>query len=479
MTFVYILLFILFLSILIVVHELGHLTAAKIFNVYCRDFSIGFGPAFLHKKRKGGETYFSLRCIPFGGFVSMYGEGQEGLFEGEENIDVSRRLDKIKKWKQAIIMVAGVTMNAVLALVFFFISEQACVQYAFSINYATYKDDSIVLKAINETEGMDKDKAIYLRGVANKDGNSTSYASLCGPYISYIDEGCEKYIENYDKFLKAENEVIITYKDGTIIDATVCINQSKFTKDNLTYNNMICLFPNYDKQVTKTVKDGEEEITFKYTWRYADISNPIKIDETIMSVKFRIANCEYKITDGLLDAQEATKVSTKNFIELISEPGKMADLGVSMYMLTYWNNYQPLKDRNGVTIDTNAIKKTFVDFGNSSVLIFKGLASLFTPNGWKNVGGIIAIGAATSSTLANYGIGKFLYYWGLISVNLAIVNLFPFPGLDGWQLIVLGVEGITRKKVPMKAKSIMSLIGIGLLFVLMILIIIKDIIALV
>ena len=55
MTFLYILLFILFLSILIVVHELGHLTAAKFFKVYCMDFSIGFGPALIHKKRKNGD----------------------------------------------------------------------------------------------------------------------------------------------------------------------------------------------------------------------------------------------------------------------------------------------------------------------------------------------------------------------------------------------------------------------------------------
>ena len=73
----------------------------------------------------------------------------------------------------------------------------------------------------------------------------------------------------------------------------------------------------------------------------------------------------------------------------------------------------------------------------------------------------------------------FLFYWALISVNLGIVNLLPFPGLDGWQFLVTIVEGITRKTIPTKVKSIVSAIGIGLLFILMILIIIKDVIALV
>ena len=75
MTILYILLFLVFLSILIIIHELGHLAAAKAFNVYCLEYSIGMGPLLFKHKRKGGETQFSLRAIPFGGYVSMYGEG--------------------------------------------------------------------------------------------------------------------------------------------------------------------------------------------------------------------------------------------------------------------------------------------------------------------------------------------------------------------------------------------------------------------
>jgi regulator of sigma E protease len=68
--------------------------------------------------------------------------------------------------------------------------------------------------------------------------------------------------------------------------------------------------------------------------------------------------------------------------------------------------------------------------------------------------------------------------WGLISVNLAIFNLLPFPGLDGWQLLVTAIEGISRKKVPTKVKSIISAVGLVLLFGLMIFITIKDILGL-
>ena len=126
-----------------------------------------------------------------------------------------------------------------------------------------------------------------------------------------------------------------------------------------------------------------------------------------------------------------------------------------------------------------AVKYTFEDFGKSATLIVRGLGTLFTKDGWKNVGGIIAIGVSTTQVLQQNGFGLFLFYWALISVNLGIVNLLPFPGLDGWQLLVTIVEGITRKTIPTKVKSIVSAVGIGLLFILMILIIIKDLITVV
>ena len=111
MTILYILLFLVFLSVLIMIHELGHLAAAKIFKVYCLEYSIGMGPLLFKFKRKKGETQFSIRAIPFGGYVSMYGEGVE-LPDGVV-VDESRSLNGVKAWKRAVSPLAGVTMNAV------------------------------------------------------------------------------------------------------------------------------------------------------------------------------------------------------------------------------------------------------------------------------------------------------------------------------------------------------------------------------
>lgn len=108
--------FILILSAIIIVHELGHLLAAKKFGVYCKEFSIGMGPVLWQRKR--GETAWSLRALPIGGFVAMAGE--DGEEEDEElNIPYERTLNGIKKWKQIVVMAAGAFMNVMLAWVLF------------------------------------------------------------------------------------------------------------------------------------------------------------------------------------------------------------------------------------------------------------------------------------------------------------------------------------------------------------------------
>ena len=68
--------FILILSVIVIVHEFGHLIAAKKFGVYCKEFSIGMGPVIW--KRQKGETQWSIRALPIGGFVAMAGEDEEG-----------------------------------------------------------------------------------------------------------------------------------------------------------------------------------------------------------------------------------------------------------------------------------------------------------------------------------------------------------------------------------------------------------------
>ena len=114
-TLLNILVFLLILTGIIVIHELGHFVAAKFFKVYCGAFSIGMGPKIYGKK--GKETEFQIRALPIGGFVSMAGEADQEDNEEFKDVPVERTLKGKKTYQKIIIMLAGVFMNFMLALV--------------------------------------------------------------------------------------------------------------------------------------------------------------------------------------------------------------------------------------------------------------------------------------------------------------------------------------------------------------------------
>lgn len=107
--------FVLLLGIIVFIHELGHFITAKHFGVYCGEFSIGMGPVLF--KKQIGETQYSLRALPIGGFVSMAGEADDT--KKDENIPFERTINGIKSYQQIIVMLAGIFMNIVLAWVIF------------------------------------------------------------------------------------------------------------------------------------------------------------------------------------------------------------------------------------------------------------------------------------------------------------------------------------------------------------------------
>lgn len=107
MTAVYVIFAILFFGVLIGIHEFGHFTAAKLCKVRVEEFSIGMGP-LLWKKQKG-ETQYSLRAIPLGGFCAMTGE------DGES--EDPRAFVNQSVWKRLIILVAGSFNNFLLGFI--------------------------------------------------------------------------------------------------------------------------------------------------------------------------------------------------------------------------------------------------------------------------------------------------------------------------------------------------------------------------
>ncbi len=513
MIVLYILLFILCLSILIMVHEAGHLATAKIFKVYCFEYAIGFGPKIFSKKRKNGETYFSIRAIPFGGFVSMYGESEtvpEGL-----TIDPSRSLLALKKWKRAIIMAAGVIMNFLLAILIFFVYEVAFPTYTARYAHVVVNSNSIAEKA----------------GINNGD-------TIYSPILSTSDNTLVFYDDNSS----------ITYSDSSITQAYIGYDFASLTlKDTSLFNHSHAYvrkdYGSMDISATTIPLSSleehvGEEIAVKGLFRQVissslneevytidlAISDDYQLSEHILRVSFNVPQNDYaKFASVPLDSEvyffgrliDKGNLTATQFhlyypdisYDLFSGPYKgesPTKVNMSIYVHntkgTYkgeaisLNDIQIVNDNGRYKLNNiglhmqldqryhkfgEAIGNTFVDFGDASTAIFRGLGALVsTKDGWREVGGIISIGVVSTQVLTQNGFGTYLRLWGLISVNLGIVNLLPFPGLDGWHLLVLAVEGIFKKEIPAKVKNIVAFVGIAILFTLMLLIIVKDIVGL-
>lgn len=111
-----IILFLLLLCIIVSIHEFGHFLAAKLFNIYVGEFSIGMGKVLYQKK--GKETTFSIRALPVGGFCAMAGQEDDKIETNVSTVDIppERCLNNLAPLKRIVVYLAGVFMNVFLAL---------------------------------------------------------------------------------------------------------------------------------------------------------------------------------------------------------------------------------------------------------------------------------------------------------------------------------------------------------------------------
>ena len=108
---------IIMLGIIIFVHEFGHFIVAKKTGVYVDEFALGMGPRIFKWKRKNDPTIYSIRLFPIGGFCAMAGEVVE---ESDKKLKKNQYMCNKKPYQKFLILIAGVTMNFILALVLFF-----------------------------------------------------------------------------------------------------------------------------------------------------------------------------------------------------------------------------------------------------------------------------------------------------------------------------------------------------------------------
>lgn len=203
MTFIY---FVLILGITVLFHEFGHYIVAKWSGVYVYEFSIGMGPRIFKWKSKNGETEYSLRILPIGGFVSLAGE------EEEENKDIpkGRSLRDIRLLKKVLITIAGVFNNFLLAIFLLFIVGL----------FAGYTNPKPIIESVEENTSA------YNAGIQSND----KIVGLNGHFVN-----------NYDKLIlelqtiKSEDIVLTIERENKKQDVNVTAVKEE-VDGNVTYH---------------------------------------------------------------------------------------------------------------------------------------------------------------------------------------------------------------------------------------------------
>lgn len=152
------LILIVMLGLLIFVHEFGHFIVAKKTGVHVEEFALGMGPQLIKWKRKNDPTLYSIRLLPIGGFCAMAGEVSE---EPDKNLNKDEYMCNKKPYQKVLILIAGVTMNFILAFILFFLQSMIWG----SSNQLSYVGLVTENSAINSSGIEEGDRIISINGM--------------------------------------------------------------------------------------------------------------------------------------------------------------------------------------------------------------------------------------------------------------------------------------------------------------------------
>ena len=438
MTFlVYIFSFLILISIIVFVHELGHFSFARFFGVRVLDFSIGFGKSIKSWETKS-KTVFNLRLLPFGGYVKMNGE------EISVKSQSSDSYTSKKYYQKLLITLGGPIFNFILAIAIFFIINL----------FGTYKVMPIVGDVLIDSIANEKgiEKGDLITKIDNAEVSSFSDAQLA--LSKRLGESGYLQIQ----ILRNEN----------FYEFNLPINNWLSSKEpsNLLYE--LGIFPPLEPVVglvskgspaaVAGIKSGDKilEVGDKSIFYWGDIRQEInKSSGDEISIKILTEN---KINTLLIKPNLSE--NTFNWQIGISSSYELSE---KARVLEKFSIKDSLK---------NSFLQTYKVIENSIFFIGKIILGQVSA---KNLGGPVMIGQYAGESVIYGGLYSFFYLIALISISLGIVNLFPLPVLDGGQALILTIEKIIGRDLPDKILDFFYRLGTFFLIFLFVFVFLNDI----
>ncbi|WP_124641978.1 MULTISPECIES: RIP metalloprotease RseP [Amniculibacterium] len=436
MTLVQLFQFILSISILVILHELGHFIPAKLFKTKVEKFYLFFDPWFSIAKKKIGDTEYGIGWLPFGGYVKIAGM-----------VDESMDTEQLKKpaepwefrskpaWQRLIIMLGGVTVNFFLAWLIY-----GCLSF---FKGETYHDNSKFEYGIAVTPAAEK-----------------------------------MGLKNGDKILKIDDKEAPKFE-------TSAINMLFANTVTVDRGGKEVTFPVNEDGVAEILKSNEAKAYFLA--RTQAVVDTVVANSPAQKAGLLIGDKITAINGNPIQFYDEVGTSIQNFknkpVEfsvlrnnttqtLTVTPDKEGKIGFSNFKtLGKVFNASEVNQQFGFFEALGRGLERTIDVLVMQVKQFKIVFNTKT-EGYKKVSGPIGIIKQMPETV------NWEFFWGftaMFSVWLAFLNLIPIPGLDGGHVLFTLWEMITGKPVPQKVLENAQMIGVIFLMGLMVLIFGSDI----
>lgn len=391
-----------------------------------------------------GETKYSLRLFPIGGYCAMEGE--------DEDSDNPRAFNNVKIWKRMIIIVAGAFMNIVLGMILMLVTLIP------QENIASTEVSMFMPGSFSAVSGLQAgDKIVRLNGYKVN---------------TYIDFYFALYTMPVSDVSGGELEI---YKEDCAFDLMVyareCLDKMDSDKANEANQKISALFSEAQPAIAACEsKDAAYKVFCQYCDKITELAGLKKL-EKYPEIEIRESRKRYRCDMTVIRDGKNVELEDVDLMTLKGDDDK-PKMQLDFYV-------QPLEKNVGTIIS-----ETFKETVSVVRMVWGGLAGLVTGKFSLNemagpVGLAAAITDVASKSLETNGFGSavssIVYVMMVISINLGVVNMLPFPALDGGRFLMLLIEAIFRKPVPRRVESIINTVGLVILLALMAVIAVKDI----
>jgi len=449
----YIIYFIITIGVLVFVHEFGHFASAKLSKMRVDVFALGFGKRLLGWNKINGLTFgdlpkdfdgqghtdYRLSLLPLGGYVKIAGMVDESFdtkFTDKEPQPWEFRSKKTIP--KLFVITAGVLMNLLLTIVIFW-----------GINFfqgkLIYKTTSIS----NVEQGSAAEKAGFQ--------SADKIISVNGNEVKNWDQVVESILIN-----RSSSDVIVKVeRNGSQLNLLI---PHKLLNENSSKGFIFNPGPT-QILIDQVIKNSPaQDAGFKGGDFILAINN-IHINEATQITRIISSNKDKVMSAVLLRDKDTIRTNVKATMDgkigISFKPGYAGQIEYHSYSFL------------------SSISNAFLNAGQFTYLTFSMLKDVIIGKRAFNqtFGGPLKI-AQYAAKSADTGITAFLYFLAMLSLSLAIINILPFPVLDGGHFLIILLEGIFKKELPIKIKIAIQNAGFVILLLLMAFIIYNDFISL-